>query len=90
MTRPLFWLSFSKDGKNAGVAIVEGDDMIEAIRRAWELDINPGGQVAGFPMDEGSEEVEKLGIDRLISREELVAAGYAPKKSIEELLDAEG
>lgn len=46
-----WWLSFVKDDTFAGVAIVRGDGVITASQRAWELDINPGGQVAGWPLD---------------------------------------
>jgi hypothetical protein len=56
--QPLWWLSFVDTGKSAppeeqvpggggflGVAIVHADDAIAAVRRAWELGCNPGGQV---------------------------------------------
>lgn len=54
-----YWLSFVDPDLSApideqvpggggflGVAIVEADDPIEAVRRAHQLGINPGGQVA--------------------------------------------
>lgn len=44
-----WWLSFASTTENLGVAVVEGRDMIDAVRRAHQLRINPGGQVAGWP-----------------------------------------
>lgn len=44
MTR--FWLSFVNASGFAGACIVEATDFNSAIKRAWDLGINPGGEVA--------------------------------------------
>jgi hypothetical protein len=43
------WLSFADEetGKFNGAVITQGEDIIEAIKRAHMLGINPGGQVLG-------------------------------------------
>lgn len=50
-----WWLSFVDPGRPEGdrflgVAIVPGGNVIQASQFAWTLGINPGGQVAGFPL----------------------------------------
>lgn len=34
-----------------GAAIVEGLDITEAVKKAWRLGINPGGEVAGIEIE---------------------------------------
>jgi len=73
MTRNLvssggWYLSFvDKTGFRGGAFIVEAD-YVEAIRKAWRLGINPGGEVGGIPCDPlpPTEWVE-----RLLTREEV-------------------
>lgn len=48
MTR--FWLSFVNASGFAGACIVEATDFKSAIARAWNLGINPGGEVASLPL----------------------------------------
>lgn len=55
----LFWLSFADPKRPAGeqflgVALVEADDMTEALRVAWRTRCNPGGEVNGYelPLDD--------------------------------------
>jgi len=48
--KPLFYLSFASEAGFLGVAIVEADDFLDAVKCAHELGINPGGQVLGFPL----------------------------------------
>ena len=71
-----WWLSFADPKRPAGeqflgVAIVQGLDVVTAALVAHRLGINPGGQVAGIPLDDdripGPEYRE-----RLLSRRELV------------------
>ena len=50
MTRPLMWLSFVDGARPEGerflgVAIVPGTDPISAVKAAWDLGCNPGGEV---------------------------------------------
>ncbi len=47
----LYWMSFCDGSRPAGqqfcgVAIVEADDLRDAVRVAWETGCNPGGQIA--------------------------------------------
>ena len=62
---PLWWLSFVDTDKSdppekqvpggggfLGVAIVHAEDSVAAVREAWRLKINPGGQVGIYgPID---------------------------------------
>lgn len=50
-----FWLSFV-EGKNLGVAIVEGRGILTATEQAWRLGINPGGEVLAMPCDAPAEQ----------------------------------
>lgn len=45
---PVWWLSFAdpERGGGLGVAIVEAEDPRAAIKEAWRLALNPGGEVA--------------------------------------------
>lgn len=48
-----WWLSFVEDEDTDdevffGACIVEGTRLIDAISRAWDLNINPGGRVCGI------------------------------------------
>lgn len=50
MTERLFWLSFCDPSRPAGrkflgCAIVGGAENGDAVRRAWDLGCNPGGEV---------------------------------------------
>ena len=44
----IWWLSFSEDEGWLGGCIVHGDNIADAIREAWRLEINPGGEVLPF------------------------------------------
>jgi hypothetical protein len=81
-----YWLSFVVDGKNMGVIITDAPDEKAAIRKTWQMGINPGGEVLAFErtgdLGDTDEEILLLGKDRLISPEELTAQGY---KKISEL-----
>ena len=74
-----WWLSFS-DGKSLGIAIIKDKDAISAIKKAHELGINPGGEVKVIKMDaddkESREEIDLWGVNRLVSRAELVGEDY--------------
>jgi hypothetical protein len=50
-----WWLSFADPELPAGrqflgVVIVRGDSIISAVKEAWRLKINPGGQAAGVSL----------------------------------------
>jgi hypothetical protein len=42
-----WWLSFAGDEGFRGVALVEGETMVDAVKEAHRLRINPGGEVMG-------------------------------------------
>ncbi len=53
---PLWWLSFCDASKPAGsqflgLVLVRGVDMVQAVKVAHVLGINPGGQVKGIECD---------------------------------------
>jgi len=45
-----WWLSFVNENGFAGVSIVRGETLHEAIQEAWATDCNPGGQVAAWQL----------------------------------------
>jgi hypothetical protein len=70
----LWYLSFVEPGppeRFLGGAVVEGDDMGDALRNAWALKINPGGAVLGGPISNNP-----FPVNRLLSRAELES--FAP------------
>jgi hypothetical protein len=55
-TEGWWWLSFADDEappgeRFRGVCIVPGGNIVQATQTAWDLGINPGGQVAGWPLE---------------------------------------
>lgn len=89
-----WWLSFvGKEDGFRGVVIVKGFSIESAIREAWRLEINPGGEVSAFPMpDEDGQtnpEVEALGTERLITLEDLRDKGYLKVGEWKEFLKGE-
>ena len=68
-----WWLSFRDPDKNLhlGCCNVEAEDQISAARKAYELGINPGGEVLIIPL-----EAPELELDRLYSRQELLDLQY--------------
>lgn len=53
MTKTYWWLSFCdaarpKGEQFLGACIVEGQSMGDAVRIAWAMDCNPGGEVRGM------------------------------------------
>lgn len=76
-----WWLSFSGEEGNLGVVIAQGHSEEDAIARTQLLGVHPGGDdVFGVPVPEHDPvavaEMEQWGVDRLISPNELVEAGY--------------
>jgi hypothetical protein len=52
LPKELWWLDFLDDGRLLGVSVVYASNMMEAVREAWRLDINPGGTVIAYDMEE--------------------------------------
>jgi hypothetical protein len=76
-----WWLSFVEPGKRSlGCCLVEGKDIREALRRAWALGINPGGEVMGVPLAQEvmEEHYPESGgwRERLLSPKELYQSGH--------------
>jgi hypothetical protein len=59
-----------------GVCIVQGGGIAEATQTAWDLGINPGGEIQAHPIPEEHVPDEKYRL-RLLSRDELEEAGLA-------------
>lgn len=72
------WLSFRDPdiNLNLGCAIVEARNMHEAVTIAHDLGINPGGEVLSTQLTEQQAISEGLELNRLYSREELMAMDY--------------
>jgi len=70
-----FWLSFSDPeiNKNLGVCIIKASNFDEGIRKAWALNINPGGEVMGMEMTEAQTLAQGLEINRLYTKTEITA-----------------
>ena len=80
-----FYLSFVDDTGFLGIIVVKAHGPTTALKRAHELQINPGGQVMAvrLPDDYHShmlQPIEEVG-DRLLSREEAEAAFGELKRS---------
>jgi hypothetical protein len=83
-----FWLSFVGDEGFRGACIVEAPDMISAVSMAHRLGCNPGGQVQGAEVEDCDEiqiEIEKWGLGKLITKEEMASAGGYINNKGEEL-----
>ncbi len=71
----LWWLSFVDDGRNLGIAIVEAADSAAAIKTAWALGCNPGGEVFTMEIDDAvlARLSFALPVERLVETTEAVA-----------------
>ena len=76
-----YWLSFKDPDKPQGqqflgACAVEADSLEVAIMRAWQLGINPGGEVAHIKVPKRLEKnIPRYGLNRLITKAELNAMG---------------
>lgn len=71
-----WWMSFCdpekpKGQQFLGVVVVEAPGFMHAHQKAWELGVNPGGEIQAFRVEGVPNEFH----DRLLSRAELEAAG---------------
>jgi hypothetical protein len=69
-----WWLSFCDASKPAGsqflgACIVSAEDVADACRESWLLNINPGGEVAALAIDPAIFIAEKW-LGRLLNRDE--------------------
>lgn len=77
----LWWLSFCDVDKPAGeqflgVAIVRAGGPVSAMQRAWDLGINPGGEVMNYQLPDDAAARVRPYMDRLLSREEITKGGF--------------
>lgn len=49
-TQAWWWLSFADEDGFRGVVIVRACGLLHAVRTANKLEINPGGEVLGYPL----------------------------------------
>lgn len=68
MKTELFYLSFGTEAGWLGAVFVEAQDFKAAVRRAWDLGINPGGEVLGF-VDERP--IDRRWWNRVLTRAEV-------------------
>lgn len=76
-----YWISFAAPGKgNLGCCIVQAESEKAAHEKTITLGINPGGEVLIVQINSehpsGKREIEKWGLNRLISKAELLGDGY--------------
>lgn len=74
-----FWLSFRDPdiNLNLGCTIIKDvNDLGTAIKKAWDLNINPGGEVLGTLMTEEMVKEEGLEVNKLYTRSEMIEKGY--------------
>jgi hypothetical protein len=77
--KELWWLSFVDDGKLLGAAVVRADTMVEAVQERWRLELNPGGTVMAYDMDDIPEDM----INRFTPVKELVERKFVtPRNSL--------
>lgn len=82
-TQKRFWLSFCDVKKPhgphqfLGVIVVKAVDTKHALVKTWNLNINPGGEMALYEIPDDLEIKPHL-FDRLLSKQDLVAEGFAP------------
>lgn len=77
--RHWFWLSFCDTDKPEGErflggCLVQGADFGDAVHEAHRLGINPGGEVAGWEIEDGMEtdpDFDPTKTNRLLSLEEI-------------------
>lgn len=69
-----WWLSFAdhESGQCLGCAFVEGENVVDAIGQAWDLGIDPGGDVLSIRPPKGFRPHEKYQ-NRLIPSDEAEA-----------------
>lgn len=61
---------------NLGCVITQAQNFEEAIEKTHKLGINPGGEVMGYEIIDPMPDLECMELDRLYSREEMLAMKY--------------
>lgn len=77
----IHWFSFSFEGENKGVCLVEANSREEAEDKAKNLGIFPeNDDVAHYELEDLSKEID-LELNRLYSTEEMIEKGYTLRQS---------
>lgn len=72
MSLPLNYLSFANDERLLGAILMRGTDLVEMVKRAHRLGVNPGGQVLAVVVpDELAVKIGPESLDRLLSIDEI-------------------
>ncbi len=67
-----FYLSFAENKKWNGAVVVEAESVKEAASKAWQLGINPGGEVLAFEILEGIDQIfPPKKRNRLLSKDDI-------------------
>ncbi len=67
----MFWLSFVGEDGPLGVTVVHADSSVDAVERAHQLGLNPGGEVLSVEIPAECAEYHLRYLDRLSTPEEL-------------------
>lgn len=81
-----FWISFANETGNLGACILDAISEEHAVKKAEDLRIHPGGEVLMFDItgiDEAEKKAARIGKNRLISTEELLAGGHKKLSEID-------
>ena len=78
-----FFMSFRdpKKNKNLGVCVVLASDFRTALKKAWDLNINPSGEVMSAKLSESEFLAEGLELDRLYTKAEMKELRYETNRS---------
>lgn len=69
-----YFISFGVPNRNLGCVVIEAPTPAIALVRASDMGLNPGGQAAIWEIS--NEEAKDLGLDMLITPDQLDAKGY--------------
>jgi hypothetical protein len=83
----LWWLSFSSETANLGIAIIEAGSVHEAMLESHRRNINPGGEVLFFELPREAEDQARPYRHRLIQRDEAERI-FGPPSSNEQIAAA--
>lgn len=84
-----WFISFAGEGRGGNLGVVCTRALTDKAALDWAnyLGLNPGGQAAVFPISEN--EAEDIGLDRLVSPEELRIMGYRSLSQMDAVEKAE-
>ena len=76
----VLWLSFCdgslpKGSQFLGVFITEADNVMEAAQKAWQLGVNPGGEIQSVDVTNDFS-IKPEHMDKLMSKDEVRECGF--------------